>query len=286
MGIAEGHRHRLVSEQLLHGAQIDPLHDEPTGKGVAEVVPAKILDLGLRERGPKDAAHVVVDVDRGFAGAAWEDVAALKTTVAGAEDFAHGVVHGNAARSAVLRPFHRDDAGREVDILPPQPKLLCLAEAGVEGEGHHRPLLVADHLPKTRFFLRREEPNALVVFPEELYLADGIRLDPVVGDRHVEDALQERELSVHGRRLHVPDALGDIALDVGGKNLTERLSAKHRLPVLPVAAVVVEVSQGGFGARQVIVDHVAEQHIATTDEFWKEAPLLHLGLPLPIHLES
>jgi hypothetical protein len=44
-----------MSEELLHAAEIDPTHHEPARKGVAEIVPAEVLDAGALEGGREDA---------------------------------------------------------------------------------------------------------------------------------------------------------------------------------------------------------------------------------------
>ena len=51
MRIAERHGHALVAQEVPDHGEIGPIHDQLTGKGMPEVMKAKIVDIGPLESG-------------------------------------------------------------------------------------------------------------------------------------------------------------------------------------------------------------------------------------------
>ncbi|MCC6850439.1 MAG: hypothetical protein IT294_18260 [Deltaproteobacteria bacterium] len=221
--VPKRHHERLVAHELLHRSEIDAGHHEAAREGVAEIVPAEALDARFLEGRLEHAAHVVTRVERCLAGRAREDPRALHPTREGTEHTSDDVIHGHPPRLARLRPRHRHDAGREVDVLPAETELLGLAEARVERDQDHALVGVLELREQRRFFLRGQETDPRVVLLEELHLADGILLDAAVGDRDVEDALQEGQRAIDGRGTHLGGAFRDGALDVARLDLPEGL---------------------------------------------------------------
>jgi len=59
----------------------------------------------------------------------------------------------------MLRTRHRQEAGREIDVFPAELELLGLPQAGVDGDGGHRPLFFADGVAECSLLVVGEEPD-------------------------------------------------------------------------------------------------------------------------------
>src|SRR5262245_18884691 len=85
-------------------------------------------------------------------------------------------------RLTMLRTRHRQEAGREIDVFPAELELLGLPQAGVDGDGGHRPLFFADGVAECSLLVVGEEPDPLVVLLEELDGLDGVHVRLAVAD--------------------------------------------------------------------------------------------------------
>src|ERR1700738_488862 len=59
MSVASRHRNCFVTSKFLHCSQVYVLHDQSADEGMAQVVPAKVLHLGLFEGQFKPSPRVV-----------------------------------------------------------------------------------------------------------------------------------------------------------------------------------------------------------------------------------
>src|SRR5262249_18415400 len=149
------------------------------------------------------------------------------------------------------------------------------------------PLHVADGLLQVRLLIvLGEEPDALVVLLEELDLANGVGVGEAILHGDVEEVLQELQLAVDGGRSDLLDALGDVPLDVAGKNLAKAAAGEGGLPVPPIPLVLPVAAQPALHAVEVVVDDVGQEDVPPADPFREEAALLHLVLSLLIDLRG
>jgi hypothetical protein len=51
MGIAEGHADIFVAKEVLNGFEVDAVHNQMAGEGVAEIVKAEICDTSVSTGG-------------------------------------------------------------------------------------------------------------------------------------------------------------------------------------------------------------------------------------------
>jgi hypothetical protein len=142
--IALGHRQCLVAHQILHGSDIDPAHHQPRRERVPQVVPPEVSDASPLQCRREDAVDEVLRVEwrlarlgggrpKGWSAARAGRVALLA-----------------ARRSSALGSPRQTSCGErsqtpcEVHVRPAKAKLVCLAEAGVEGDSDLGPVALPD----------------------------------------------------------------------------------------------------------------------------------------------
>jgi hypothetical protein len=123
-------------------------------------------------------------------------------------------VHRDVAGAAGLGARDGKDVGGEVDVVPAQPEELAAAEPRVERERYDGPGGLTGLSPQAYLFGIREIPDPSVVLLEQLHLADRVRLEEPIGDRHIVGALEEGELAIHAGGPDLAEPLRHVALHV------------------------------------------------------------------------
>ena len=114
VGITQSHVHRLVTKQFFYGSQVNPAHDEMTGKGVAEVVESEVSDASLTT----SLLEGLLDGSDRVPVLAWEHSGVLGTVPEFVECIGCGWVHVDNAAFAVLGVPHNNLMPPEVDVVP------------------------------------------------------------------------------------------------------------------------------------------------------------------------
>jgi hypothetical protein len=180
----------------------------------------------------------------------------VETALLRAQDGADLGIHGDVARAAGLRAADGEHVGGEVGVDPAQGEELAAAEARVKRERYDSPGGLTGLSTEAHLFDIGEIADPGIVLREELHLADRIRLQEPVGDRHVVGTLEEGELTIDAGGSDLGEPLRNVALHVARHDLTQRPVAQRRLPHAAMPLEVRIAPERAPDPGEVVADEV------------------------------
>ena len=127
--IKHGHLNAALSHQFGNRAEVNPRHNQPTGKGMPVAMPAVIRNIAFRKRLVKPAAVIVLQVSSGVP----EDVCrVLLSQLPLLKCLQCDGVERDVSGLARLRLGQRDHAALERHLSPFQLEMFARPHSGVD----------------------------------------------------------------------------------------------------------------------------------------------------------